>query len=254
MNAKNIFKMEFYRNFRDKSWLIVIGVMAVLALIDSILIINLIGKTVYGYGQNSAGAAVLAALTIFVTLALGLGIWAFQIIYPFHLLSVDYSNKALGLMIASGVNRMTYYFIKLISTILSTLLALFTILIIPFFLILGVYARQLSEFLSMVSRSLSLSSVWMVLLNSFAGALASIVILFFVVIMTRGKFWGIFVYLGITMGIGIVVTIFTSSTNVVLTHGQNMMSNTSLIGIIFSIVEIVAFGLLGLSLIRKQDL
>ena len=173
MNAKNIFKMEFYRNFRDKSWLIVIGVMAILALIDSILIINLIGQTVSGYSHNSAGTAVLAALTIFFTLALGLGIWAFQIIYPFHLLSVDYSNKALGLMIASGVNRMTYYFIKLISTILSTLLALFTILIIPFFLILGVYARQLSEFLSMVSRSLSLSSVWMVLLNSFAGALAS---------------------------------------------------------------------------------
>lgn len=46
MNAKNIFKMEFYRNFRDKSWLIVIGVMAILALIDSILIINLIGQTV----------------------------------------------------------------------------------------------------------------------------------------------------------------------------------------------------------------
>jgi len=254
MNAKNIFKMEFYRNFRDKSWLIVIGVMAVLALIDSILIINLIGKTVSGYGQNSAGAAVLAALTIFVTLALGLGIWAFQIIYPFHLLSVDYSNKALGLMIASGVNRMTYYFIKLISTILSTLLALFTILIVPFFLILGVYVRQLSEFLSMVSRSLSLSSVWMVLLNSFAGALASIVVLFFVVIMTRGKFWGIFIYLGIAMGIGIILTILTSSINIVSADSQNMMSNTSLIGIIFSVVEIIAFGLLGLSLIRKQDL
>ena len=110
MNAKNIFKMEFYRNFRDKSWLIVIGVMAILALIDSILIINLIGQTVSGYSHNSAGTAVLAALTIFFTLALGLGIWAFQIIYQFHLLSVDYSNKALGLMIASGVNRMTYYF------------------------------------------------------------------------------------------------------------------------------------------------
>ncbi|TKU06967.1 ABC transporter permease, partial [Citrobacter sp. TBCS-15] len=67
----------------------------------------------------------------------------------------------------------------------------------------------------MVSRSLSLSSVWMVLLNSFAGALASIVVLFFVVIMTRGKFWGVFVYLGIAMGVGIVLTIFTSSINVV---------------------------------------
>ena len=254
MNAKNIFKMEFYRNFRDKNWLIVIGVMAILALIDSILIINLIGKTVSGYSQNSAGTAVLVALTIFFTLALGLGIWAFQIIYPFHLLSVDYSNKALGLMIASGVNRVTYYFIKLISTILSTLLALFTILIVPFFLILGVYVRQLSEFLSMVSRSLSLSSVWMVLLNSFAGALASIVVLFFVVIMTRGKFWGIFIYLGIAMGIGIILTILTSSINIVSADSQNMMSNTSLIGIIFSVVEIIAFGLLGLSLIRKQDL
>ena len=94
----------------------------------------------------------------------------------------------------------------------------------------------------------------MVLLNSFAGALASIVILFFVVIMTRGKFWGVFVYLGIAMGVGIVLTIFTSSINVVSIDSQNMMSNNSLIGIIFSVVEIVAFGLLGLSLIRKQDL
>lgn len=106
----------------------------------------------------------------------------------------------------------------------------------------------------MVSRSLSLSSVWMVLLNSFAGALASIVVLFFVVIMTRGKFWGIFIYLGIAMGIGIILTILTSSINIVSADSQNMMSNTSLIGIIFSVVEIIAFGLLGLSLIRKQDL
>ncbi|MCE2141360.1 ABC transporter permease, partial [Streptococcus thermophilus] len=86
------------------------------------------------------------------------------------------------------------------------------------------------------------------------GALASIVVLFFVVIMTRGKFWGVFVYLGIAMGVGIVLTIFTSSINVVSIDSQNMMSNNSLIGIIFSVVEIVAFGLLGLSLIRKQDL
>ncbi|MDM5146529.1 hypothetical protein ICE98_03678 [Lactococcus lactis] len=72
--------------------------------------------------------------------------------------------------------------------------------------------------------------------------------------MTRGKFWGVFVYLGIAMGVGIVLTIFTSSINVVSIDSQNMMSNNSLIGIIFSVVEIVAFGLLGLSLIRKQDL
>ena len=85
-------------------------------------------------------------------------------------------------------------------------------------------------------------------------SLASIVVLFFVVIMTRGKFWGVFVYLGIAMGVGIVLTIFTSSINVVSIDSQNMMSNNSLIGIIFSVVEIVAFGLLGLSLIRKQDL
>ncbi|MDU8930663.1 hypothetical protein V4HA_00615 [Lactococcus cremoris] len=56
---------------------------------------------------------------------------------------------------------MTYYFIKLISTILSTLLALFTILIIHFLLILGVYARQLSEFLSWFR--LLLVAVWMLL-------------------------------------------------------------------------------------------
>ena len=67
MNAKNIFKMEFYRNFRDKSWLIVIGVMAILALIDSILIINLIGQTVSGYSRNIEVTDVLDHLTILFT-------------------------------------------------------------------------------------------------------------------------------------------------------------------------------------------
>ena len=157
MNSKNIFKMEFYRNFRDKTWLIIIGVMTILSLIDSVLIISLINQTVSSSSEPGRGPSVLIALTVFFTLALVVGIWAFQIIYPFHLLSVDYSNKALSLMIASGVNRMTYYFIKLVATLLSTLLAFFTMFIIPFILILGVYSHQVSEFLSMISDTFSIT-------------------------------------------------------------------------------------------------
>lgn len=254
MNSKNIFKMEFYRNFRDKTWLIIIGVMTILSLIDSVLIISLINQTVSNSSEPGRGPSVLIALTVFFTLALVVGIWAFQIIYPFHLLSVDYSNKALSLMIASGVNRMTYYFIKLVATLLSTLLAFFTMFIIPFILILGVYSHQLSEFLSMISDTFSIGNVLMLILNSLVGSLASIVILFFVVIMTRGKFWGIFVYLGITMAIGIFVVIFTSSIAVYSSNSLNAMPNTSWVGLLLSLIEGLIFGLIGLSFIRKQDL
>lgn len=254
MNSKNIFKMEFYRNFRDKTWLIIIGVLTILSLIDSMLIISLINQTVSNSSEPGRGPSVLIALTVFFTLALVVGIWAFQIIYPFHLLSVDYSNKALSLMIASGVNRMTYYFIKLIATLLSTLLAFFTMFIIPFILILGVYSHQLSEFLSMISDTFSIGNILMLILNSLVGSLASIVILFFVVIMTRGKFWGIFVYLGITMAIGIVVVIFTSSIAVYSSNSLTAMPNTSWVGLLLSVIEGFIFGLIGLSFIRKQDL
>ena len=254
MNSKNIFKMEFYRNFRDKTWLIIIGVMTILSLIDSVLIISLINQTVSSSSEPGRGPSVLIALTVFFTLALVVGIWAFQIIYPFHLLSVDYSNKALSLMIASGVNRMTYYFIKLVATLLSTLLAFFTMFIIPFILILGVYSHQVSEFLSMISDTFSIGNILMLILNSLVGSLASIVILFFVVIMTRGKFWGIFVYLGITMAIGIVVVIFTSSIAVYSSNSLNAIPNTSWVGLLLSVIEGLIFGLIGLSFIRKQDL
>ena len=106
----------------------------------------------------------------------------------------------------------------------------------------------------MISDTFSIGNILMLILNSLVGSLASIVILFFVVIMTRGKFWGIFVYIGITMAIGIVVVIFTSSIAVYSSNSLNAMPNTSWVGLLISVIEGFICGLIGLSFIRKQDL
>ncbi|MFC4651834.1 ABC transporter permease [Lactococcus nasutitermitis] len=253
MNAKNIFRMEFYRNFRDKAWLIVTACLFGTTLLTAIL--GLIAIRQFKYEQFTTGVTLLDVITLTLLFFVLVGMWAFSIIYPFHLLSVDYSNKALGLMVASGVNRVTYYFIKIITTILSTLLAWVVILFIPVVLYLGIYSKQFTEFATGFSHAFTLTTAWGALLNGLFGVFASIAILFFTVILTRGKFWGIFVYFGFTLVLGIVANSFSASMALASGSSSNDVQGiVNYIGLAFSIFKLVLFGLLGIFMIRNQDL
>jgi len=123
VKLKDIFKMEMYKNFTDKPYLIMIGILAaawaVVVIADSVFSISIFG--------NSTFNNIVIMLAVFA----GIATTIFVFVYPFHLLRVDYRHKVLSLMIASGVARVEYYFVKVGATVLSCLIVAIVILVVP---------------------------------------------------------------------------------------------------------------------------
>ena len=256
MKASNIFKMEMYKNFRDKPWLIIIASLAGFELLATILGIVLIKST---STTTSSPGALFIALSVMLIVFGVIGFYVFIIAYPFHLLSIDYSNKTLGLMIASGVKRTNYYFVKILATLLSNLMALFTICIIPLVLIMGIFNAEFIQFMQMLSETFNSNEAWLFILSMILSNLLSIFVLAFAVILTRGKFWGIFVYFGFSMAVGLISTLITTSILAISVNNNSNFEGFSPFGsgvpsMIISILGMVLFMFLGLLMIKKQDL
>lgn len=250
MTKSNIFKMELYRNFRDKAYLIVIGSLTALFAIASGIGVYLLNTQ-----RDVSTPSSLVFFEIPFVLALFFGFLAFSIIYPWHLLSTDYNNKVLSLVIASGVKRSNFYFIKILATILSNIIAYLVIGVIPVILLLGFFSSEFINFIQSIITSFTSSDAWLFLFNAVLSGIASIVLLYFVVIITRGKFWGVFVYLGISFAVGIITSTFSLSISAAsggMTSG--IMGQQSWIGLTLSVVEIIAFGLAGYFNLIRQDL
>lgn len=249
MTVSNIFKMEMFRNFRDKAYLIVIASIAGVGILTTVL-----GLIVGEYGGHSVA---LSSLLIFLIFSLVIGIPIFSVIYPWHLLSTDYNNKTLALVVASGVKRSNYYFVKMLATIVSSLLAYLVIGIFPVIILMGIYHDPFQEVLWEISKSLTSGFVWAYLFNMILSGIATIVVLYFVTIITRGKFWGIFVYFGIEMAVGIAISMIMTPI-IVISAGSGSESSglngVLMMGYTSAIIQIVAFGLAGFFKIKKQDL
>lgn len=246
MTKSSIFKMEMYRNFRDKAYLIVIAILTGLFALAA-------GIGVYLFSQDQTLSTSNTLMIFEATLVIGLFLCtlAFAIVYPWHLLSTDYNNKVLSLVIASGVKRTDYYFVKIFATILTNLMAYLVIGFIPVVLLLGFFNKDFILAVQNIASSFTSSEAWLMLFDTIFSAIAMIVVLYFVVIITRGKFWGIFVYLGINFGISIFSNMITVSLAI---FANSSSMPTFWVSTFFSVAEIVAFGLAGYLMIKKQDL
>lgn len=257
MTISNIFKMEMYRNFRDRAYLIIIGVLTGLFAIATGIGISLI--QVQGSLQNSGNP--LNMLFFFEGLfvfALFLAFVVFAMIYPWHLLSTDYNNRVLSLVVASGVKREKYYFVKLLATLVSNFMAYFVIGFIPVLLFLGFFHKEFIRSVQSIIKGLTLSQSWLTLGNALLSSIAMIILLYFVVILTRGKFWGIFVFLGIRLGLGMISSMILFSLATVTAQSEaglsSLLMGTNLLSFILVCLEIIIFGLIGFLTLERQNL
>lgn len=246
MTKSSIFKMEMYRNFRDKAYLIVIAILTGLSAVAA-------GIGVYLFSQDHTLSTSNTLMIFEATLVIGLFLCAlaFVVVYPWHLLSTDYNNKVLSLVIASGVKRTDYYFVKIFATILTNLMAYLVIGFIPIVLLLGFFNKGFILAVQNIASSFTSSEAWLMLFDTIFSAIAMIVVLYFVVIITRGKFWGIFVYLGINFGIRIFTNMIALSLAI---FASSSSMPTFLVSTFFLVAEIVAFGPAGYLMLKKQDL
>ena len=256
MDTKNIFKMEMYKNFHDKPYVIMIIVLASVSAMLSI-----IGASIAESGNRIfMGSSDLAMvffsfyiLTIVMTV-LALGI--FSLLYPFHLLNVDYKNKVMSLMVASGVSRLKYYFVKIAATLLSCFIVATVISFIPLVVLFIVIQDEFVRFfVEYIHESFTAGNIIQLLLSGILSIVQFVVVMVAAVIITKGKFVGIFLFIGFNIGISMVhgfirltflIAMFdTADTSFFFHEG---------IGMILTVITIGLFGLLGAWNINKQDL
>ena len=179
------------------------------------------------------------------------GLFIFSLLYPFHLLNVDYKNKVISLIFASGVSRWKYYFVKISATILSTLIAAFVILFIPMVTFLIVYTDLFVVAVQNIIGSFSSSDIVSFLLSTTIGFVATIVTLTTAVIITKGKTSGIFLFLGFLFAVSTVQSMFSVP---LFFSMKNFTSSYFNLTILYSIIQIVVFVLIGLNVLKRQDL
>ena len=244
MELKNIFKMEMYKNRNDKPYLLVIAILTAMAAIASIVGVLMIETS---YEKESTLFVIEILLVVFTVIGFGV----ISLLYPFHLLNVDYRNKVMGLIFASGVSRGKYYFVKISATILTCLIATLVILFIPIVTFLLVYPEVFVEMMQQIFKEFTISDILPFVLTALFSWLASYVMLTTSVIITKGKVSGIFLFFGFSFVLSTIQSIFSVPFIFSIENNINFYFNVSTV---FSIVKIIAFVWIGLSVLKKQNL
>ena len=239
MELKNIFKMEMYKNRNDKPYLLVIAILTVMA------------ATVTFFDMLRVWNSLIILLIVF----LAIGLIVLSLLYPFHLLNVDYKNKVISLIFASGVSRWKYYLVKISATILSTLIAAFVILLIPMAILLIAHPNDFVEAVQKFIIGFNASDIFAFLLSSTMSLIAIVVMLTTAVIITRGKTSGIFLFLAfLFITLMFQKSFFPSAEIFASSPMMGSVSERLYLDVVSSIVKIIVFALIGLNVLKKQNL
>jgi hypothetical protein len=248
MKLRDIFKMEMYKNRNDKPYLLAIAILAAMTTISTFIGIGMMEGVINV--DNNGFIIALILLGVFSAL----GFWIFSLLYPFHLLNVDYMNKVMGLIFASGVSREKYYFVKISATILTCFIATFVILIIPSITFLVVYLDEFVKMMQNILVEFRIADVFPFILMLLFSLLAYFVSLTTAVIITKGKMVGIFLFFGFSFAVSTIQSIFGVQVFGISNFWKHGMGIPFYLNILYSILQIIIFGLIGLKVLKKQDL
>jgi hypothetical protein len=239
--------MELFKNYHDKSYRIVVAILAVMAAISAVSIF-IDNHTFTSRIFTGFGGVILMLILIFTWI----GTCIFALLYPFHLLNIDYKNKVMSLIFASGVSRTHYYVVKVGATILSTLIALAIIAFIPFLLLVVANPEIIVKAVREIFEDFELSHIFAASLWAVLHVIGVLVMLTTAVIITKGKTSGLFLFFGFLFVAVNLQRLFIPSYFVINTNLEpTQLFYFSSIG---ALVEIAVFVLIGLRVLRKQDL
>ena len=239
MNLWNVFRMEMFKNLHDRTSIFMMIVLMCLNTISGLFISNMVINQVW---LRTASPNLFQGIMILILTFSTLASLAFMIIYPYQLSRMDYKNNVMSLMIASGVSRVQYYFVKIGATLIFSFVNFLSVVFIP---------------LIIATRGFALTglTVWNMEFDlGFGSFLFSWLSMFFMlmtaVILVKGKGSTIFVYFGLSIATSIVFTIFQGLLGI-------QWQDTSALNtfrIFRHLLTIIIFTAIGILVLRKQDL
>ncbi|SJZ66770.1 hypothetical protein SAMN02745116_01107 [Pilibacter termitis] len=251
MKASEIFKMEIWKNCRDVPYLTLAAVIGGIGWLLSI--VNLILSKASENSHTPAISQGIVIVTILGVLTF-LGYLVVAFLYPLHLLSTDYRNRVLNLMVASGVKRIHLYFAKIGATILSTVVIMFVMASVP----VATFLLGKTGIIYYLFKEFNMDSETILYLLMFVFMyLATLVTLCFSVILLKGNYLSILVTWAIQQVCGIVAAPIFMLVMQSADASQNPNASANamvLISIVLYIVEILIFGCLSAYLMNRQNL
>ena len=250
MTGKLIFKMEIFKYMKDKKYLMTTAVLAVLNILMTIFSIYFIDNMNH---LSDTGEAMFGLFILSVSLTFMINM-VFMFLYPFHLMSMDYKNDVMSMLVASGVNRSRLFFSKIGATLLWTMCLTIVLIFIPF-LIVMIKLNQvtnISDILANVMDILRMSqfSMFGTLGSLVLGYINTLVVISTATIILKGRNLTILLYMGLNMVQSFVLYFFNfipASLNFSMT-GMTIFSN------LMTAISTVIFILIALKVMNKQNL
>ncbi|MTD40330.1 hypothetical protein GIX45_17240 [Erwinia sp. CPCC 100877] len=252
MTGKLIFKMELFKFLRDKSFLIAAGVIGVLNIIFTLLALSAFNITDSYYDSSSTAAMIGTLAIIWVILVMGNIIFAY--IYPFHMLSMDYKNNVMAMMVASGVNRRKLFFAKVGAIFICTIALTLAITLIPLILCAVKIVQEggWNDFVkgfTTVFYYTDLSVVKLIFSGIF-GYINMLMLIAAACIIMKGKNLSFMLFIGFNM-LNSLVTGILSTITIAFDFSLNGVYTFQLL---LTIISTVVFGYISLRVLEKQNL
>jgi len=234
--------MEIYKNIHDRANLFIMLVLMCLNIIGGLIISNISNQN-WWFIEPSGFEIMILWLFVFSVL----GTAAFLFIYPYQMARTDYKNKVMSLMISSGVSRVQYYFVKIGATLIFSFLSVTFLVILPLLIILTVNDEFASVF-EFANFYWDISDIGVSLGLLITGWLSAFSTLMTAVIIAKGRSITFFVFFGLSIAASQIALIIQGLL------GINRWQITNTATVIQYLITMIVMGLIGIFILRKQDL
>ena len=228
MSVWNVFKMELYKNAQDR-----VNLTIMLAL----MVVNVLGGFMIANDAWNPAFSTLYGFSVFASMV-------FLFVYPYQMARADYKSKVMSLLIASGMSRVQYYFVKIGATLLFSFASLVLLVFLPILIVLA--AHDMSMALEFLGFAFEIDAATIGII--FLGWLSAFSMLMTAVIISKGKGYTIFVFLGLSIATSQLALTFRS----IFGSYWWQISNTATFMQHF--ITMTVMGLIGILILRKQDL
>jgi len=238
MKLWNVFRMEVFKNMHDRISFVVMFVLMSLNILGGVVISNL------SFFQMPSSFEIMMILLMVFSV---FGSVFYLFFYPYQLARVDYKNKVMSLKIASGLSREQYYFVKIGSILLFSLISIIIVAVIPIIIILlasggiNINAAAFDFYFGIGDFLSSMGIMFLSWLSMFTMLMTS-------VILVKGKGVSVFVYFGISIVTSQLFFIVRT------TFGMNFFDTSNWFLLFQHLVTIALMAVLGIVVLRKQDL
>lgn len=211
MTGTLIFKMELFKFAKDKKILLSAGLIAVMNIVMTVFLIHIYGIMTrddpFNLGMTSTETYTISVGVLLSVIMLAANA-LFALIFPFHMISLDYKNDVMALMVASGVNRAKLFLSKIGAVCLCSAALAIGMILVPIILVAikVIHEGGMDNFLHHISSMIDIADISVVqsFISSILGYISHLAMISAACIVLKGSNLAFLLYIGMRFGTSVL--------------------------------------------------